>query len=100
MEYDTTPDDIWHIDTCQGSTPNYQQRYPYYEGGNVWEYAISIGPFSPHNLVDCMYTGTSKVAGNLVCSGGVTIKCTIPWSTETRSCGGVGFDTPLVFAEW
>lgn len=99
LEYDTTPND-WEFSTCEGVTPTYEQEYPKYEGGVTTDYPINLGPFSPHNLENCVYNGTNSVIGRLKCNDGVDMECTTPLGKNTVQPCGVDTDTAIVYAEW
>ena len=99
MEYDVTPEE-YEVNTCEGVTPNYEQRYPRYEGGVTTDYPIIIEPFSPHNLVDCVYNGSNNVVGRLKCSGSVDIQCLPPLGGKRGRRCGVDTDTEILHAEW
>lgn len=98
-EYDITPGQS--VETCNidkgYQAPNYQQAYPHYESGDSSNYTISIGPFNPHNLTDCTYSGTHDDVGKLVCPL-FQAQCTFP-TAGVNTCGA-DTDTPVAYAEW
>lgn len=83
-------------------TLDYEQRYPQYEGGVTADYAIILGPCSPHNLVNCVYNGTNKVGGKPTRDGGVRINCLSLLDnpqTMVQICR-VDTETTILYAEW
>ena len=94
LEYDITPGQS--VDTCEGQ-PTYEQKYPQYEGGVTSNYAIDVGPFTPHSIPGCSYIGTNQVVGNMKCDL-FEAPCSVPTAT-VRTCD-LATDTPIAYAEW